>query len=49
MFTKTFKQISKKDVLIAGGKGASLGKLTKTKSLFLQVLLSWQKRLTGLK
>jgi len=29
MFTKTFKQLSKKDVKIAGGKGASLGEMTK--------------------
>ena len=28
MFTKNFKQISKKDVGIAGGKGASLGEMT---------------------
>ncbi|MFA5926130.1 MAG: PEP/pyruvate-binding domain-containing protein [Parcubacteria group bacterium] len=28
MFTKTFKEISKKDVGIAGGKGASLGEMT---------------------
>ena len=28
-FIKTFKQLSKKDVKIAGGKGASLGELTK--------------------
>lgn len=31
MYTKTFKEISKKDVFIAGGKGASLGEMTKTK------------------
>ncbi len=31
MFTKTFKEISKKDVAIAGGKGASLGELTGAK------------------
>lgn len=31
MFTKTFKQISKKDVAIAGGKGASLGEMTQAK------------------
>ena len=29
MFIKTFSQISKKDVGIAGGKGASLGEMTK--------------------
>lgn len=29
MFTKTFKEITKKDVGIAGGKGASLGEMTK--------------------
>ncbi len=29
MFTKTFKQLTKKDVRIAGGKGASLGEMTK--------------------
>ena len=28
MITKTFKEISKKDVGIAGGKGASLGEMT---------------------
>ncbi len=28
MFIKTFKQLSKKDVAIAGGKGASLGEMT---------------------
>jgi len=28
MFIKTFKEISKKDVGIAGGKGASLGEMT---------------------
>jgi len=31
MFIKTFKQISKNDVNIAGGKGASLGEMTKAK------------------
>ncbi len=31
MFIKTFKQISKNDVFIAGGKGASLGEMTKAK------------------
>ena len=31
MFTKTFKQISKNDVDIAGGKGASLGEMTQAK------------------
>lgn len=31
MLIKTFKQISKKDVFIAGGKGASLGEMTKAK------------------
>ena len=31
MYTKTFKQISKNDVSIAGGKGASLGEMTKAK------------------
>jgi len=31
MFTKLFKNISKKDVLLAGGKGASLGEMTKAK------------------
>ncbi|MBU2545494.1 hypothetical protein KKC65_03550 [Patescibacteria group bacterium] len=31
MFTKTFKEISKKDVCIAGGKGASLGEMTQAK------------------
>lgn len=30
-FTKTFKQLSKKDVGIAGGKGASLGEMTQVK------------------
>jgi pyruvate,water dikinase len=30
-FTKTFKQLSKKDVGIAGGKGASLGEMTNSK------------------
>ena len=29
MFIKTFKQLTKKDVSIAGGKGASLGEMTK--------------------
>ena len=29
MFTKTFKEITKKDVGIAGGKGASLGEMTR--------------------
>lgn len=29
MFTKNFKQLTKKDVNIAGGKGASLGEMTK--------------------
>jgi len=29
MFTKTFKQLSKKDISIAGGKGASLGEMIK--------------------
>ncbi len=29
MFTKTFKQLSKKNVAIAGGKGASLGEMSK--------------------
>lgn len=31
--TKTFKELSKKDVSLAGGKGASLGELTKAKIL----------------
>lgn len=31
MFTKNFKQISKKDVAFAGGKGASLGEMTSAK------------------
>lgn len=31
MFTKTFKQLTKKDVNIAGGKGASLGEMTNAK------------------
>lgn len=31
MFTKTFRQLSKADVAIAGGKGASLGEMTKAK------------------
>lgn len=31
MFTKTFKQIGKNDANIAGGKGASLGEMTKVK------------------
>jgi len=30
-FTKTFKQLTKKDVDIAGGKGASLGEMTNAK------------------
>lgn len=30
-FIKTFKQISKRDVLVAGGKGASLGEMTQAK------------------
>jgi pyruvate, water dikinase len=30
-FTKNFKELSKKDVGIAGGKGASLGEMTQTK------------------
>jgi len=30
-YIKTFKQITKKDVLIAGGKGASLGEMTNAK------------------
>jgi pyruvate,water dikinase len=30
-FTKNFKNLSKKDINIAGGKGASLGEMTKTK------------------
>ena len=29
MFTKLFKNISKKDICIAGGKGASLGEMTR--------------------
>jgi len=29
MFTKTFKQLTKNDVSVAGGKGASLGEMTK--------------------
>jgi len=29
MFIKNFKSISKKDVCIAGGKGASLGEMTR--------------------
>lgn len=33
MFTKTFNQISKKDVEIAGGKGSSLGEMTQAKIL----------------
>lgn len=33
MFTKTFKNISKKDICIAGGKGASLGEMTQAKIL----------------
>ncbi len=31
MFTKSFKNISKKDISIAGGKGASLGEMTQAK------------------
>jgi pyruvate,water dikinase len=31
MFTKNFKELSKKDVKIAGGKGASLGEMTQAK------------------
>jgi len=31
MFTKDFRQISKRDVKIAGGKGASLGEMTQAK------------------
>ena len=31
MFTKPFQQLSKKDVKIAGGKGASLGEMTQAK------------------
>jgi pyruvate,water dikinase len=31
MFTKLFKNISKKDVCVAGGKGASLGEMTQAK------------------
>jgi len=31
MFIKSFKQLSKGDILIAGGKGASLGEITKAK------------------
>lgn len=31
MFIKTFKQLTKKDVKIAGGKGASLGEMTNAK------------------
>jgi len=31
MYTKTFKEITKKDVGIAGGKGASLGEMTQAK------------------
>lgn len=31
MFIKTFKQLSKADVAIAGGKGASLGEMTRAK------------------
>ncbi len=30
-YTRTFKQITKKDVLLAGGKGASLGEMTNAK------------------
>jgi pyruvate,water dikinase len=33
MYTKNFKQLSKNDVGIAGGKGASLGEMTKAKIL----------------
>jgi len=33
MFIKNFKSISKKDVCIAGGKGASLGEMTRAKML----------------
>lgn len=29
MYTKTFRQLSKKDVAVAGGKGASLGEMTR--------------------
>jgi len=31
MFTKNFKQLTKKDVAMAGGKGASLGEMTRSK------------------
>lgn len=31
MYIKSFNKISKKDVAIAGGKGASLGELTQAK------------------
>jgi len=31
MFIRSFKQLSKDDILIAGGKGASLGEMTKAK------------------
>ena len=30
MFTKTFGEVSKKDIAVAGGKGASLGEMTST-------------------
>ena len=30
MFIKTFKQVSKNDISIAGGKGASLGEMTQS-------------------
>ena len=33
MFTKSFKNISKNDISIAGGKGASLGEMTQAKIL----------------
>jgi len=33
MFTKTFKQISKNDISVAGGKGASLGEMARAKIL----------------
>ncbi|MBU0722872.1 hypothetical protein KJ992_01250 [Patescibacteria group bacterium] len=35
-FTKTFKRLSKRDILIAGGKGASLGEMTQAKILVPQ-------------
>ena len=38
MFTKTFKEISKKDVGIAGGKGASLGEMSRLGFRFRRVL-----------